>query len=283
MSEIIKIQKRKLETFRLCEDGKVAYVRARILPADGSFVKYLSKKDGETKVKKIALTKSFCDKIVLNYNNSLKKKFGIGRVTYPPLCVEHKYNANNVVGSLHGTMQLEKEIVKGEVIDTINVDLVITDPYVIGDLLRNGSESIFSNVSVGVDMEDPDNPKLYELSLVETPAKDCAMLLSSGSQEDAKDFFKINELESTCLELSSKSEEIKGEIKKVERQIILKNNAQNIMDKHFALNRIDRRQANLILSKMGDLNKDKIEAVDKVLSTLPKTVLNLASTVVTLA
>lgn len=278
--ETIKIQKTQIDTLVKVGEG-VYRVSARILPMDGTQVPYtIRNTEGEILETNYAtLNRVFCSSLMENYNGSLKRRLGIGRVTYPPLCLEHDFSADNTVGTLHSKMYISKYEVDGKFIDFVCVDLLITDPQVIEDLLTKGRDSEYANVSVGIDMREPTSPQFYELSLVAKPYIKSAMLLGNVIQD--KD--KIKEVSMKVEKVNA----IKGKIARLELSISnnkkeeeTKQLALKVLQKHFKQNRISRGQANKILLSGNFTDVGQVRVLDKTLSTLPKNVLNLSSSVI---
>jgi hypothetical protein len=278
--ETIKIQKTQIETLVKVGEG-VYRVSSRILPIDNTQVPYtIRNTDGEVLETNYAtLNRAFCTRLMDNYNGSLKRRLGVGRVTYPPLCLEHDFSANNTVGTLHSKMYVSKYAVDDKFVDFVCVDLLITDPQVIEDLLAKGRESQYASVSVGIDMSEPTKPKFYELSLVAKPYIKSAMLLSNVIHDKEK----VNEVSMKVERVNAlrdKIHKLELSISKAKKSEETKQLALKVLQKHFAQNRISRGQANKILLSNNFTDVEQVKVLDKTLSTLPKNILNLSSSVV---
>lgn len=277
--EKIKIQKTQIETLVKVDEG-VYRVSARILPIDNTQVPYtIRNTKGEVLETNYAtLNRAFCARLMDNYNGGLKRKLGIGRVTYPPLCIEHDFSADNTVGTLHSKMYTSKHDIDGKFIDFVCVDLLITDPQVIEDLLTKGRDSEYANVSVGIDMSEPTNPKFYELSLVAKPYIKSAMLLSNVLKDENKVNEVIKKVE-RVNELKDKIQRLELSISKTKKHEETKQLALKVLEKHFAQNRINKVQVSKILLSNNFTDVEQVKILDKTLSTLPRNILNLSSSV----
>lgn len=249
-------------------NNETATVNARILYADNSIV-YT---DNGTPC---VLDDALIENIVLNYNKSIKRPLGIGRVTYPPILLEHSHDANNVVGSLRGKMTLSQEVIEGKTCKSIHATLLLTDPKVIADLQKKGKSSEFAKVSVGVDITNLKNPHFFELSLTSQPAKESALLLSKGMQNIRLDKH-ASELIANHLKLEkqyAQAMQIVNKIKEDERkhklELSMRKRAGEVLHRHIAKNRITKKEANLILSKHKVFTESEIKLLDLIMSTYP--------------
>lgn len=250
-------------------DVNYATVKARLLTVRNQKVGYISiDEDGNEEIKYATLDKAFCERLLANYKKVTKRKFGIGKINSLPISVEHEFIPSNIVGSMSKPIEEVSCVIDGKPCIAYEVEISITDPYVVSDLRTKGRDSEFSCVSIGADLSEPKDPKLYEVTLCKEGRLEEALLLSKGLpmqklEEGVREYEKILAREED------------------ERKEKLKLKAMSMLENHFSQNRIDKRQANLLLSKLeNNLNEEAINAVNSSLEILPKNKLLLASTLI---
>tara|TARA_R110000851_G_scaffold219414_2_gene372192 strand:+ start:2390 stop:3181 length:792 start_codon:yes stop_codon:yes gene_type:complete len=246
-----------LESFvKLSRDS--AKVRARILPADGTEIPLGSGK-------KITLTRELLEDIKDEYNASLKRSFVLGKIKYPKVYLEHTYTDENEVGHLASELVIEKHLLKGRYVDCLALDLMVKGRQdIVTDLESYGSNSNYAGVSVGVHFPKGSKPVLYELSLTANPFCEDMMMLKNEE----------NIIDREKMELTNLLHIVEEDIKNNTMKLSIKSQTETVLDRHFALNRINRQQATQILKSTNFENFNEVSMMDKILDVFPMNRLN---------
>lgn len=273
--------KSKLITFKKRDDD-TAIVKARLVYADNS-------KQILTSGKSVYLDDGLMEKIVSNYNSGRKRKFFIGKSTYPRVIVEHIDIVGNQVGRLNGALELKDEKIEGKNVKSIHGEVLLIEPYIVNDIEEKGLQSEYVKLSVGVNFNDELNPKLEELSLTNSPVKKSAMLLSESgnkiyyeNQDDAENvkkyMLKLNEINNNLLNAKKQKEEALLRLSDINQRKIKKEieyKIERLLINQVFLNKITRSDKILLMSKLN-FTEGELETIKKVFSIIKSDKMNLS-------
>lgn len=266
----LKLIGEEITSLEYDKERGVLYCSALILPIENQKV-HSSLGD------EIIINKAFADKMIKVYNKNLKGRFMLGRGQGGYVDLEHTNELSDVVGKMKNELRLSVISKEGQLFEGVIADFIITEDSIIQDILKNGRDSNYSNVSIDLDLE---KHKLNGVTLCARPALENAMLLS----EDKQKFHNLNEdKKKEIVRLSEELNELKMgilgreyQIKELERKEEIQTELNLILNHAFGQNQITKVQLNKYKQiKFNSL--EEVKNIETVLKSLPKNILNLSS------
>ena len=267
----LKLLGEEITSLEYDKERGVLYCSALILPIENQKV-HSSLGD------EVIINKSFANKMISVYNKNLKGRFILGKGKNAFIDIEHSQNILDSVGSLKNELRLSVISKEGALMEGVVADFIITEDSIVKDILRNGRNSIYSNVSIDLDLE---THKLNGVTLCERPALKNAMLLS----EDKQKFYNLEDSKKKqVLQLSEEIQDLKMgilanelRIQEIAKEQEISKELNLIIDNSFSQNQINREQAEDLKNSLKLSNLEEVKNIDKVLKSLPKNILNLSN------